>query len=113
MGSFDKKIVFDGFEVKQYLTERTSGEFNNFGLGPKTQLKNLLNYIKNNGFYDKFKERFIEMYQFIFSDDIILAVKNNTKLYLYFFTGKESDHIWDRLLPQFLCFSVAFAFFGK
>ena len=87
MGSFEKKILFDGFEVTKYLTERKTDS--DMGLGSKPRLKKLLELLKDNNHYDKFQNRFEKMFSFIFSDDIILAIKENEKMYLYFFSGEE------------------------
>jgi hypothetical protein len=87
MGSFEKKILFDGFNVTKYLTERKTDS--DMGLGSKPRLKKLLELLKENGHYDKFQDRFEKMFSFIFSDDIILAIKENEKMYLYFFSGEE------------------------
>jgi len=87
MGSFEKKILFDGFEVTKYLTERKTDS--DIGLGSKPRLKKLLELLKNNNYYDKFQDRFEKMFSFIFSDDIVLAIKENEKMYLYFFSGEE------------------------
>ena len=87
MGSFEKKILFDGFGVSNYLTERKTDS--DMGLGSKPRLKKLLELLKTNNHYDKFQDRFEKMFSFIFSDDIILAIKENEKMYLYFFSGEE------------------------
>jgi len=87
MGSFEKKILFDGFGVTKYLTERKTDS--DMGLGSKPRLKKLLELLKDNNHYDKFQNRFEKMFSFIFSDDIILAIKENEKMYLYFFSGEE------------------------
>ena len=87
MGSFEKKILFDGFDVTKYLTERKTDS--DMGLGSKPRLKKLLELLKDNNHYDKFQNRFEKMFSFIFSDDIILAIKENEKMYLYFFSGEE------------------------
>jgi len=87
MGSFEKKILFDGFGVSNYLTERKTDS--DMGLGSKPRLKKLLELLKTNNHYDKFQDRFEKMFSFIFSDDIILSIKENEKMYLYFFSGEE------------------------
>lgn len=87
MGSFEKKILFDGFEVTKYLTERKTDS--DIGLGSKPRLKKLLELLKSNSHYEKFQNRFEQMFTYIFSDDIILAIKENDKMYLYFFSGEE------------------------
>ena len=87
MGSFEKKILFDGFGVSNYLTERKTDS--DMGLGSKPRLKKLLERLKSDNNYEKFQDRFEKMFSFIFSDDIILAIKENEKMYLYFFSGEE------------------------
>ena len=87
MGSFEKKILFDGFGVSNYLTERKTDS--DMGLGSKPRLKKLLELLKKNNNYEKFQNRFEKMFSFIFADDIILAIKENKKMYLYFFSGEE------------------------
>ena len=87
MGSFEKKILFDGFEVSNYLTERKTDS--DIGLGSKPRLKKLLKLLEKNNHYSKFQNRFEKMFSFIFSDDIIIALKENKKMYLYFFSGEE------------------------
>ena len=87
MGSFEKKILFDGFNVTKYLTERKTDS--DIGLGSKPRLKKLLKLLEKNNHYNKFQNRFEKMFSFIFSDDIIIALKENKKMYLYFFSGEE------------------------
>lgn len=91
LGSFEKKVLFDGFNVIQYLTERKTES--TIGLGSKPRLKELLTLIEKNGQYNDFKERLVQMYDFIFADDMILAIKDNKKISLYFFTGKEFTNL--------------------
>lgn len=86
LGSFEKKVLFDGLNVSEFLNERKSKEI---GLGSTPLLKGLLQKIKDDGNYSLFCERFTNMFNYIFSDDFILAIKNTTQLKLYFFTGKE------------------------
>ena len=87
LGSFEKKVLFDGLNVTKYLTERKTDE--EIGLGSKPRLKKLLLKIKSNGDYNTFSDRFTKMFDFIFADDFILAIKDKNKLHLYFFTGEE------------------------
>lgn len=87
LGSFEKKVLFDGFDVSKYLTERKTED--EIGLGSIPRLKNLLNKIKEENNYEDFKERFSNMFNYIFSDDMILAIKDRGKLELYFFKGEE------------------------
>ncbi len=87
LGSFEKKVLFDGLNVTQYLTERKTDE--DIGLGSIPRLKGLLNRIKDEGNYDTFSERFTNMFNYIFADDFLLAIKDKTILHLYFYTGEE------------------------
>lgn len=87
LGSFEKKVLFDGLNVTQYLTERKTDE--DIGLGSTPRLKGLLNRIKDEGNYDTFSERFTNMFNYIFADDFLLAIKDKTILHLYFYTGEE------------------------
>lgn len=87
LGSFEKKVLFDGFNVTEYLTERKTES--DTGLGSKPRLKNLLLKLKAKRKYTAFKERFENMFNFIFADDFILAIKDGNKIHLYFFSGDE------------------------
>ncbi|MDQ7085673.1 MAG: hypothetical protein Q9M36_12515 [Sulfurovum sp.] len=88
LGSFEKKILFDGLDILESLTERKSDK-NGMGLGSKSQLRKLFEHLQKNNKYDEFRERFVKMFDFIFADDIILAIKDSTKLELYFIKGSE------------------------
>ena len=79
LGAFEKRVLFDDFGLN--LSERKGG------LGSKIQLKNVFEKLKTNNFYEKFADRFIHMFNFIFSDDIIIAIKYIKKLKLYFLEG--------------------------
>ncbi|WP_026803748.1 hypothetical protein [Aliarcobacter lanthieri] len=87
LGSFEKKVLFDGFDVSKYLTERKTED--EIGLGSIPRLTNLLNKIKEENNYEDFQERFSNMFNYIFADDMILAIKDKGKLELYFFKGEE------------------------
>ena len=87
LGSFEKKVLFDGLDVIEYLTERKSE--GGLGLGSKSQLKKLFEHLDRNNQYNEFRERLVNMFNFIFSDDMILAIKDNYSLELYFINGKE------------------------
>jgi hypothetical protein len=89
LGSFEKRVLFHGFHVDHLLNERKSNNNEDMGLGSKKQLKMLLNHIKDNGFYQEFSDRLVNMYKFIFADDMIVAIKSTNKLMLYFCTGQE------------------------
>lgn len=87
MGSFEKRVLFDGLNVDNYLGERKSKD--GAGLGSKKQFLKLLELLESNSNYKKFKDKFNQMAEFIYSDDLLLAIKNNYKMELYFFNGDE------------------------
>jgi len=87
LGSFKSKVLFDGFGVSKYLTERKTDS--KIGLGSRPRLKKLFEKLKTDGYYEDFSQRFSNMFNYIFADDIILAIKDTGKLYLYFFKGDE------------------------
>jgi hypothetical protein len=89
LGSFEKKVLFDNFGILNYLRERKSTKERTMGLGSKPQLRKLFEHLQENGQYDEFRERLVNMFNFIFSDDMILAIKDKTKLELYFIDGSE------------------------
>ena len=89
LGSFEKKVLFDGLSVEQYLTERQASNKEKVGLGSRKQLLKLFKLLQKEGLYQKFSRKFIQMYEYIFSDDMILGIKKGEKLTLYFFTGGE------------------------
>jgi len=89
LGSFEKKVLFDGFDILNVLTERKTSSATKMGLGSRTQLKNLFEYLQNNDNYSEFQERLVNMFNFVFSDDMILAIKDRKKLELYFIEGIE------------------------
>jgi len=83
MGAFEKKALFSELNIVKYLEERKSSN-KGIGLGSKPQLLKLLNIIKENGNWNKFSKRFIEMSKNIYTDDIIVFIKSsdNPKIYL-------------------------------
>ncbi len=87
LGSFEKKVLFDGFDISQYLTERKTDS--DIGLGSIPRLKKLFEKLKTDGYYEEFSQRFSNMFNYIFADDMILAIKDTGKLHLYFFKGDE------------------------
>ena len=86
-GSFEKITLFGGFGIEGLLTER--GKKKTVGLGSKPQLKALLEKLQENNFYDKFQARFCELVKFVFSEDLIVLVKNKTVMDLYFVKGQD------------------------
>jgi hypothetical protein len=93
LGSFERTVVFDGLSVGQYLTERQALNPENVGLGSRPQLRRLFSLLNENGLYQQFIKKFIQMYEYIFSDDMILGIKKDKKLLLYFFTGNEFTNV--------------------
>jgi len=95
LGSFEKTALFFELDVYDYLGERRgkSGVLNNqevkIGLGSKTLLKNLLLLLKEKGKYDIFKSRFLKMTKEIFADDMLIAIKNDLKMDLYFIKSND------------------------
>ena len=92
LGSFEKKVLFDGFGLNTFLSERKSES--GVGLGSVAQLSNLLSILKNNKKLDIFYDKFKKMIKFIFSHDLILAIKNDVSLDFYFFSGDEIYNIF-------------------
>lgn len=89
LGSFEKKVLFDGFDILNALTERKTSSPTKMGLGSRAQFKNLFEYLQENNHYGEFQERLVNMFNFVFSDDMILAIKDRKKLELYFIEGTE------------------------
>lgn len=83
MGAFEKKALFSEMDLVSYLEERKSSN-NGIGLGSKPQLLGLLKIIGKKGLWKKFQDRFLEMSKNIFSDDIIMFIKNkeNPRIYI-------------------------------
>lgn len=90
MGSFEKRVLFDGLNVDSYLVERRGS--NNAGLGSKALLLNLFSVMITLGKDDvwaKFSHKFIKMVAEIYTDDTIIAIKNDKFMSLYFFSSDE------------------------
>lgn len=92
MGSFEKRVLFDGLKVDNYLSERKSSD--GAGVGSKPQFLKLLKLIETLSSYEIFREKFNKMLEFIYSDDLLLTIKNNDKMELYFFSGAEIVEIF-------------------
>ena len=82
MGSFEKKVLFDSLKVDNYLSERKS--IDGDGVGSKPQFLKLLKLIETLSDYEAFRDKFNKMAEFIYSDDLLLVIKNNMKMELYF-----------------------------
>jgi len=95
LGSFEKTALFYLLNMEDYLNERKGkdGFVENkkvkIGLGSRALLKNLLNLIKENGDFDIFKNRFLKMSKEIFADDLIIAIKNDLIMDLYFINSND------------------------
>ncbi|MCI6989494.1 MAG: hypothetical protein MR902_08065 [Campylobacter sp.] len=73
--------------LESFLTERKSKSL--IRLDSVSQLNNLLNVIKTTQKLDKFYDKFINMAKFIYSDDLLVAIKSDANLELYFFNKDE------------------------
>jgi len=95
LGSFEKTALFYELDVYDYLGERKgkNGILNNqevkIGLGSKALLKNLLLLLKEKGKYDTFKNIFLKMAKEIFADDMLIAIKNDLEMDLYFIKSND------------------------
>ena len=92
--SFEKKALFYDFWINEYLDERKWKNW--IGLGSKPQLMNLLWIIETNGEYERFKNRFLDMFKHIFSDDILIAIKNDLIMDIYITNGEEFFNLLKR-----------------
>jgi len=88
-GSLEKTTLFSGFNVEKYLNERKGVNSERIGLGSKPRLLNLLNEIKNQNQFNKFTKRFSNLIKFVFSDDLIILIKDKTKIDLYLIKGED------------------------
>ncbi|MDD4530510.1 MAG: hypothetical protein PHO80_03085 [Candidatus Gracilibacteria bacterium] len=86
-GSFEKKALFYDFGINEFLDERKGKS--GIGLGSKPQLKKLFEIIEKNGEYERFRKRFLHMFKYIFSDDILIAIKNNLIMDIYIINGND------------------------
>ncbi len=95
LGSFEKTAIFYELDIYDYLGERKGKEglLNNqkvkIGLGSKALLKNLLLLLKEKNKYDIFKTRFLKMAKEIFADDMLIAIKNDIEMDLYFIKSND------------------------
>jgi len=95
LGSFEKTALFYELDVYDYLGERKGkngilyGKEVKIGLGSKALLKNLLLLLQEKGKYNIFKQRFLNMAKEIFSDDMIIAIKDDIKMHLYFIKSQD------------------------
>lgn len=94
MGSFEKRVLFDSLKVDNFLSERKS--IDGAGIGSKPQFLKLLKIIDTLSGYDNFRNKFNKMVEFIYADDLLLVIKNNMKMKLYFFSGNEIINIFQK-----------------
>ena len=98
MGSFEKRVLFDGLGLDGFLSERKSAS--GIGLGSSSQLQKLIEVINLNEKLNKFFEKFLKMSEFVFSDDLLVAIKENHRISLYFFSGYEFNKIVESHLSK-------------
>jgi hypothetical protein len=95
LGSFEKTALFYELDIYDYLGERKGkdGLLNNkkvkIGLGSKALLKNLLLLLQEKNKYNIFKTRFLKMTKEIFADDMLIAIKNDLEMDLYFIKSND------------------------
>jgi len=95
LGSFEKTALFYELDIYDYLGERKgkigilNGKEVEIGLGSKKLLKNLLLLLKEKGNYNIFKIRFLKMAKEIFADDMLIAIKNDLEMDLYFIKSND------------------------
>lgn len=100
LGSFEKTALFYELDIYDYLGERKgkNGILNKqevkIGLGSKKLLKNLLLLLEEKGKYNTFKSRFLKMAKEIFADDMLIAIKNDLKMDLYFIKANDFYNIF-------------------
>lgn len=95
MGSFEKTVLFDSLNVEDYLFERKgTKKSNGVGLGSIPQLRKLFEVISQKSSYTSFQEKFEKMVEIIYSDDLIVAIKDDKQMQLYFFSGSEVVNIF-------------------
>lgn len=88
-------MYYFSLKVDSYLNERksTSGA----GLGSKSQLLKLFKLIETLSTWDKFSNKFNAMIEFIYADDLLIAIKDNYFMELYFLSGIEVISIFKEL----------------
>jgi len=79
--SFEKKALFYDFWINEFLDERKWKSW--IWLWSRPQLKKLFEIIEKNWEYERFRKRFLDMFKHIFSDDILIAIKNDLVMDLY------------------------------
>lgn len=79
--SFEKKALFYDFWVNEFLDERKWK--NGIWLWSKPQLKKIFEIIEKNWEYNRFRQRFLAMFKYIFSDDMLIAIKKDFIMDIY------------------------------
>jgi len=101
LGSFEKTALFYELDVYDFLGERKgkNGELHNkivkIGLGSKTLLRNLLLLLEEKGKYNIFKIRFLKMIKEIFISDLLIAIKNDVIMELYFIKSNDFYNLFE------------------
>jgi len=101
LGSFEKTALFYELDVYDFLGERKgkNGKLHNeivkIGLGSKTLLKNLLLLLEEKGKYNIFKIRFLKMIKEIFTTDLLVAIKNDIIMELYFIKSNDFYNLFE------------------
>jgi hypothetical protein len=108
LDSFEKTALFYLLNVEDFLNERkgkisnVNGENLKIGLGSKPLLKNLFTLLESENNLEQFKTRFLEMTKYIFADDIIIAIKNDDKMELYFLTSSDFIEVFKENIDDIL-----------
>jgi len=95
MGSFAREALFFNFlKQEEYGSERKSG------LGSKPQVLEKFKKIEEKGLWGSFSNRFIDMVNFIFVDDLVIVLKNNKSLDLYFIEEKKLKDAFNKRIKK-------------
>jgi hypothetical protein len=112
LGSFERTALFYELDVYDFLNERKGKErlINSkvvkVGLGSTVLLKNLLYLLEEKGHYQKFKDRFLAMAKEIFADDMLIAIKNDLKMDLYFIKANDFYNLFANSIDDIEKFMV-------
>lgn len=77
--------------AEDFLIERAKTKL--ISLGSKLQLKNLLIHLQENNVYETFKNRFCELYKFIFANNLRIFIKNDITVDVYFIKGQDFTNL--------------------
>jgi len=112
LGSFEKTALFYELDIYDYLGERKGkdGLLNDkkvkIGLGSKALLKNLLLLLQEKDKYNIFKTRFLKMAKEIFADDMLIAIKNDIEMDLYFIKSNDFYNLFENSIDDIDKFMV-------